>query len=489
MRRLVLPVAAASAGCAQLFGIQNTSAPPIPPTASLTVTRISLGVSTVQAPQDVTGYNATFEVPDTADPSGLRAVAAGQTATDTWSLPIKDTNPPVLFTLPDYPTPLDRLYAFDSRDVTVGYPWFEHPGAVAPPMNATVNVKTTLPSAFVAGQSLEVFTVGSWSALTLSGTQLPAINATAVDATYTYSTASSLSGTPLTAISQADELMLLRYTGADLTAVMEAAPFDMTATNTITGSMPAVTHDQTLMVNVAPGTVDARFALGKPAVTGTTMSWSVNASPGSPYASLGPQLQAGSLTAMDTGALNVSYGNPFTASHAWPTTFTFSGYAHRTYTPPAMPAVTVYAGLTSLVAPTAGQNVGLDAPLPTTTRIDGMPLDTDGMTITRDNTQAIAMSFDVETSTAPVAYYSMLLYELVPNAGNTALVYDIKFGAAGASPSFLVPPSYLQPGHLYVIRSGVQSGGAPNVSTGNLVTRSLPVSTSYFDSAVFSVSP
>src|SRR5687767_4813330 len=72
-----LLIAVTAAGCAQLFGIDETSggsdAPP-PPLMSLQLDRISIGSTLVRAPQDLTGQTATYYVDDPADPSGLRRV-------------------------------------------------------------------------------------------------------------------------------------------------------------------------------------------------------------------------------------------------------------------------------------------------------------------------------------------------------------------------------------------------------------------------------
>src|SRR5678810_1224784 len=106
-------------GCAQLFGIDETSggrdAPP-PPSASLTVQRVSIGARLVYAPQDLAGSMGTYLVPDEAAPGGLNRVPAMQAESGRWTAPIAAAAP-ILYDLPDYPKPIQRILDFPQTQV------------------------------------------------------------------------------------------------------------------------------------------------------------------------------------------------------------------------------------------------------------------------------------------------------------------------------------------------------------------------------------
>src|SRR6187200_7846 len=101
-------------GCAQLFGIDETTGRP--PQASLTFDRASIGVRVTYAPQDLSASMATYLLPDDAGPSGLARIPAAQAELGRWTAPFT-VAAPVLFDLPDYPKPVLRMFDFPQVEV------------------------------------------------------------------------------------------------------------------------------------------------------------------------------------------------------------------------------------------------------------------------------------------------------------------------------------------------------------------------------------
>lgn len=482
------------AGCAQVFGIESTTAgqdAAPPDTASLTFTRLSIGNTLVLAPQDLTGYTASFDVADPSDPTGLRSVAATQSAMDTWSADLPDPDPEIRYTLPDYPMALTRVWQF-GRNLHGLYGWLEHPDPTPAPDTAMMTFSIALPSGYSTGESIQVMTLGSWTNRVLAAAELPApdLGLTQVSTTYPFSSVSSISGRPLEAITHDDELVVLRYLGNDLTGAFVAPPFDQTGTDTIQGTMTAVPNDQTLDVTIQPDAVDPRYQQVRPAVASLGMAWYLHASPGYLYANTnGPLLNAVGVAPTDPGALTAAYGNPFT-NLGWKTVMTWSTNERRTYTPAgSMIGATLYAGMYEVAEPTAGSTLDLPAGLPVTVKIDQMPLLVDGVTLTLDPAKAVDLSFDVEAGHLDNTFYQVNLYELVPNDANTALQYEVRLGCSGLAPHFVVPRSLFSPGHLYTLRAISVKGGYPALASGDLTNRDLPESVSYLDSGVFEIAP
>src|SRR5689334_22132652 len=140
-------------GCAQLFGIDETTRNSAP--ASLTVQRASIGARIVYAPQDLSASKATFLVPDEADPAGLARVAATEVEPGRWTAPITRAAP-TLFDLPDFPKPIPRLFDFPQREVKTLFPVLEHPNAQAAPMGAALTVNVTLDAPVAGGERFEL---------------------------------------------------------------------------------------------------------------------------------------------------------------------------------------------------------------------------------------------------------------------------------------------------------------------------------------------
>lgn len=479
-------LAVGAVGCAQLAGIDETSGPPTPDRVSLTFQRVSVGATTEVAPQELTGYTATYLVPDAAAPGGLTRIFAQQSAADTWSADIATGTPAVEFTLPDFPRPISRLWAIPARALVGAFTSLEHPHPTPADPAATLTINATLDAAY-ASEGLQLYTVGTWARRGFTGAELPAVGATTwTVGPFPYASAEALTGRPLEKITAVDQPLLLRYAGNDLTGYLEVPPFDQTAADTLAGTLVANPHDQTLTATLAPAALAARYAPARPALANLTMAWSVNASPGAAWAqTTGPTLIGGGVAETDPGMLSVPYGNPF-AARGWATTMTWSTVESRTFTPAGgtLP-VTLRGALYQVVTPAPGMMLTLPAGLPEAITLDGRPLSTDGLMVARP-TVALTATFVVPT---PCTLYQLQLLDILPTPDATALEVRNVLAQTATMPSFFVPPEALEPGHTYTLRAVCIAGSYPQLAGGDLATRDLPLAVGYFDSGVFTVTP
>lgn len=476
------------AGCAQLAGIEETSGPATPDLATLSVERVSIGAAIVVAPQDLSASTAQYLVPDDTAEGGLLRVDTELVANDTWGGKVEGT-PPILFDLPDKPDPKKRQLDLGVRDAFMSFTVLEHPSPEPPPGTAMLTVTSTLPSAYAATESLQVYVVGTWAQRGIPTADLPVVGATAFGpVTFAYGAMSSITQRPLEKITAADAVLLLRYIGNRLTGVLEAAPFEQTGSDMVMGTMTAVAASDTLDVMVGPpAAVAARFAPARPAVPNLSMVWQLHAAPGAQYAvDTGPLLHQAAVAMADTGMINVMYGNPFVAK-GWPTTLTWQASASRSYTPAGqtLPA-TLSAGLQQIVAPTAGLVLDFPAGLPEAISIDNRPLSTDGVMIAKP-TAPVHVTFvsAIQNNTL----YAVNLYALVPNAGGTALVHDLRITSFARAPEVTFPSELFEAGTFYVLRAYCIQGSFDKVAEGDLRVRSLPYAHGFLDSGVFAVMP
>jgi len=485
---VLLGLAASSAGCAQIAGIEETSGPP--DRVSLTIDRVSIGATVVESPQDLSQETATFLVRDDTAADGLARLPAELTETNVWSASVPGDAPAIMFSLPDHPTPRVRIWDFGVRTQRATFAVYEHPAPAPAPEDATVTVEAALPTPYVAGESFTFFTAGTWTTRNFPGAELPEPDMevmTLGPLTFPYAATKAEAGRPHEAITPEDAVLVLRYAGGLLTGVLEATPFSQTAADKITGTMAAVAADQTLDVQIQPDTVAARYAPLRPAMGAPAMSWNLVAAPGAETTqTLGPSLRTSvSVAAADPGTVTLAYGNPF-QERGWPAVFTWSTSASRTITPAgqALP-VTLRAQLYTRVLPEPGQLVELSAGLPELIAIDGVPLSTDGIELPRP-TRAVTVDL---VATGDNTVYGVELFELVPNADGTALEHQFVISSHALGPSLVLPPEMFEPGKLYTLRASTVSGSYPELASGDLGQRSLPVSVAYHDSGVFTVLP
>ncbi|HEY0477904.1 MAG TPA: hypothetical protein VGD37_10290 [Kofleriaceae bacterium] len=489
----------ASVGCAQIAGIDQTSGS-ARAVDSIVVTRQSIGATVVNAPLDITGFDATY-FPARPGAAGEfdRVVASHGASPGIWTTQLHEPAA-VQFTLPDVPVPIPRLYAFPSHQLQVLHAVLEHPGAAPAPDTATFTVTAPLDTAITAADSFQTYVVGAWLVRGFTAAEAPAGAVQIGPVTYGFVAGNSVAGhaSPDRVTAQ-DAFLILRYAGGGLTGVATtAAPVDQSAaTTTVTmQAMAPVVQDQTLNLTLA-ATLTSRYGRVAPAHPGNTLaiSWNLVAAPGYQIASnAGPVLRSGTLTAIDTG-LTATYGNPF-AARGWHTIFTLATSVSRVYTAPGtMASISLFAAMNQFAEPTTKLTIDLPAGLPYAVALDGTPLTSDTPPLTiKPPSQFVRVTFVTDTPGGPTVpsadLYNLQVWDLSPNPTvPTALDRRLVFQAASNAASFLLPPEVLQPGHSYTLRALATLGGYPALGDGNFVMRNLPLAQSFLDSGVVTVMP
>ena len=464
-----------ASGCAQIFGIDNTSKAPDaapPATSSLAIIRHSIGATIVDAPQTTVSLAPAIFFSDNMP-------IASTTDGTTWSAPVLADS--VEFFLPDYPMSIPRVFAIPVADVRALFGVLEHPGAAIAPPSASIGLGVSLPTAVVAGESYQLVTVGSWSQTVLA----PAAGAVTLTDAVPFTGNSTVTGRPLEGITTDDAVLVVRYTGDELTALLDVPPFTMVdGVNSITGGMAPIAIDQNLAATIDPTTAAGRLAIPQPTNGPPALDWSLVAAPGFEVANTnGIQLRAGAAAATDT-SVAVPYGNPFTARN-WHPAFTWAPTSSRTATVGTLP-VTMFAQLVDILdAGTGAITADLPAGLPLVTTLAGTPLTTDNTVVTADPTMPLTVSFTADNMTNTL--YQLQVFELVPNATSTALQYQIAMSLTAVQPEFTLPPNTLATGKNYTLRAICIAGGYPSIAQGDLTARTLPFSLGFADRGAFSV--
>lgn len=487
---LVSAAVFASAGCAQLAGIDITTQADEPERSSLTLDRLSIGATLTTQPLDLGGLTASYLIanPDASDGFDRIMATVDPMTPNTWVAETGDTTPPVMFTLPDYPEASTRIWALPYRDLRGTFAVYEHPNPTPAIDPAMLTVQATLPTPYAATESFQMLVVGTWNARTFSGAmEVPMVGATVFGpVSFAYTTTSRQTGRPYEAITTADSTLLLRYVGTRLTGVMEGTPFDQTGTDVIMGTMSAVAATETLSATLNNMTVGARYTPLRPAMPAPSMSWTLVAATGFASANLaGPRLNSDAVLAADVSTISVPYGNPFVAK-GWQTALQWSTSSSRTFTPAgAVGPATLSAGLTQYAAPSPGMTLDLPAGLPELITLNSTPLSTDGIAIDKP-IKALPASF-VVPPTPMNTLFQLVVYELVPNAAGTALDHKHLLTITSDTAEFLVPPEFFQSGKAYTLRAQTLAGGYPGLANGDLSMRELPIASGYMDSGVVTV--
>jgi len=247
--RLVLAALVASTGCAQLFGIdETTGADANTDFASVQVQRVSVGASVVKGPQDLSSQSAQF-LP--ADGTSVPGVLAG---TDTFTVDLPGT-PAAMFTVPDMTVP-QRLWALPARNQRGNYVVLEHASPQPPLTMSKLMLSVTLPSPYASTESFSLQAIGAWMQHALTAAELPppdvATSTTIAPAAIDYALFTAMAGNAKNRITASDVVLLLRYAAAKLTGVFQAQ-FDQTdGTDSVTGTMTAVQANSMLTAQIDP---------------------------------------------------------------------------------------------------------------------------------------------------------------------------------------------------------------------------------------------
>lgn len=486
MKSVAVPLLlVAASGCAQLFGLDETSGKMVEPAGvSLALERWSIGAAVDKNPLDLTDLTASFLVDDGA--GGFSRIAGEATAPGEWTAPILDGTPAVMFTVPDVGTPFPRLWQVPARDRRGVFGAFEHPGAQEPLPNSSFTFSATLPSPYVGSETFRIEAIGAWTGRGIPPAQLPDMGITTITATLPYASFGKLTGFPPARITSQDIVVIERYVGNQLTGVFQVPPFDQTdGADPITAAISPVTANQPISATVTPATTMQRFSAVRPAVTGLAQSWTVHACPGWSAGSMtGPRLHGGAVAATDT-MITTMYGNPF-ESLDWRALMQFSTSSSRTYMLAGTTPLTLSAGMYTVAEPSATLAFDLPAGLPINIRANEIPLSTDGMAVALDLTKPVVVDAILDRPDGTVFFVAV--YEVAPSADMMTAVRTVVVDAVTTGePVVTLPPELFVLGHTYFIDFRVMQGGYADAAGGDLATRTLPYSVSRADSAVFQV--
>jgi hypothetical protein len=487
MRRLPALLLLAASGCAQLFGIDETSGPTVDPSrVSLTMARWSIGASVAKNPQDLSMQTADFLVDDGA---GVYTRVPGELLTvDSFSAALPTGTPPVLFTLPDMPTPFQRLWATPARDRRGVFSTFEHPNPQAPLPNSQIMLSVALPTPYASNEQFRVEAIGAWMARGLMATELPApdVGNLAINTTLSYASFTRSTSSPAARITSQDVVVVERYVGNTLTGVYQVPPFDQTdGTDPVNAQLVAVPANKPLTATVTPAMYAERYIAVRPSVAGLDQAWIINASPGwSIGSNVGPRLHAGGVATTDT-MISTMFGNPF-ESLDWRSLLQFTTSATRSHMFQGMLAMTLSASMHTVAEPSAALALDMPAGLPINIRANQVPLSTDGMMVPLDLTKPVEV--DAITDRPNSTVYFVTLYEVTLSTDMMTVERKIVVDAlTTGEPKLRLPPELFQVGRYYYIDFRSMQGGFMNAATGDVQTLTLPYSISRADSAVFQV--
>jgi hypothetical protein len=487
MMRLPALLLLAASGCAQLFGIDETSGPTIDPSrVSLTMQRWSIGASVSKNPLDMSKQTADFLVDDGA--GNYTKLPGENTATDVLSaaLPAPAT-PPVLFSLPDLGTPFKRLWANPARDRRGVFAVHEHPSPQPPSPSSQIMLTATLPSGYASGESFRVEVIGAWMLRGLASGELPApdLGNMNINTTLPFSSFSRITGSPAARITSQDVVVVERYMGNRLTGVYQVPPFDQTdGTDPINANLVAVPTNKSVSATVTPPTYMQRFSAVRPSVSGLGMSWVITAAPGwSIGSNAGPLLNAANVAMTDT-MISTTWGNPY-ESLDWRSLLQFNTSSSRSYMFMGI-AMGLSAQMYVNAEPGMGMTLDMPAGLPINIRVNQVPLSTDGMSVMLDLTKPVEVDAITDRPNATTYYVSV--YEVALSMDGMSVERKLLVDAAfTGEPKIKLPPELFQIGHYYYFDFRCMQGGYMNGATGDFQTLTLPYSVSRADSAVFQV--
>jgi hypothetical protein len=349
----------------------------------------------------------------------------------------------------------------------------------APPIGATLQYQVTSPAAPTASAHATVASTGLWTqtdftpgASTTITYPLPwasarslfgpvyLLDAGAYDRAY-FTVLDGPAGQPFRT--------LLYYRFDDVTLVDQVQTPAM-------GRLFAQPQDTCIVLTAPLAQEAARVASAGHAGT-VSAAWRIEAVPA---LELGPDLSfplAESLpaTPADVTALNVHFGSPF-GGYGVVAEMAVS-VAHPIQAPTAARAVIEADGSSHWIEPdvssgcTGTSELSGSVQLPVAPMLDGIAIGTDQTIAVGTGTHAL--TWTLAGGEADVELYRADLYEVIDDASNTELVPIVRWTTANLTPdghpTIDVDPSYLQPGHYYVIEL-VDERGYTNASEGDFGT-------------------
>lgn len=486
--RLAWVALVAGTGCAQIAGIDETSGPTVTTdTASISVQRVSIGSTVVKAPQDMSAQSGTFY----DDSAGALAPVPGTfVAPNTFTAELGGT-PPATITVPMEDTSVTRrMYATPSAMQQVSLNVLERPGAEPALANSVVDFAFTAPSTYTTGESFAFLAVGAWSQIAIN--EVPAVDTTSTidPAPIPYSSFMSAVGRDLVRITSADVALVLRYTGATLSGVLQTQLDQTDATDAITGTMTAVAATNTLQATIAGPTWQTRFNAVRPNLGGESVNWRLTAAPGwSVGDPTGVRLSNGIVDPAATTLGPFMFGNPF-ESLDWKSVLVFSASAVRNATitsedgTMSAPAG-LQSSLTSFLDPATTTDISLPAGLAITITANGTALTTDNQTVALDVSAPVEIGATLDRTSNTL--YGLGVIEIALDPSIPALTRTSVLDVMSTSPTFRLPADTFQVGKQYYLQYRAYAGGYDAAATGDLTKLTLPYTTGIVESAVFEV--
>ncbi len=479
----------ALSGCAQLFGLDETSGPAgdaSGTSAHVTITHESIGATVIDSPVDaaVTHDTVTFLVPDAAAAQGYRRIPGTVGAQGTWTGEVAGEIPLVDFTVDG-----DRhLWIFPSQDLEVVSPRLEHPNPQPAPTGATLTLAVGVPGGIGGGgaESFTLYTVGAWS---MQGLVDPAM-ATSLTQVVSYDASTPIGPPALAKLVPADAVLVLRRRAqvggsVPLDGVFQTS-LDQTGADTLTGTLTTTAVDQMVSAQIDPNALATRYTAVRPAVGGLAMGWACVASPGFQRGNVaGPTLNDGGIAITDT-SIQAPYGNPF-SSLGWTELLFYNTYETRTVALPGGQMLGLSAGLQSIVPPGTGLALDLPAGLPQAISLGTTPLATDNMMVTIDPTAYVPVSMIADRTAN--TFVQIAVFEITTPDATTVKTAQVIEVASNDPGKLVLPPDVFVVGHTYVLEAITRQGGWAHVATGDLATTAPPFHIGYSYSGVFTVAP
>jgi hypothetical protein len=472
-------------GCAQLFGLDNTTGTVVDapgPGVHVAIQLEQIGATIVDTPDDpaVTHDTVAFLVPNGAT---YQTVPATLSAPGSWTGDIATGNPLVDFTIDGE----RHIWIVPTRDLGITSAVLGHPNPVAPPDGSVFNLSVTVPAGLNGTELLSFLTVGAWSQQAIPAAMM---GAGSIDGQLMYTAATAVGG-PLAKITPTDAVLVMRrqVSAVDGTSPLDGVfqtSIDQTGTDALTGTLSDIAVDKTLSSQITPTALATRYTAVRPAVGTLALGWECVAAPGYQRGIVdGPLLNTNGIVATATMLTGV-YGNPF-ASLGWQELLFYNSLESRTVTLPSGQTFGLDAGLETIVQPAPGQTFDMPAGLPQTISLADVPLTSDNMAVSVDPSKYVHITM-VNDRTTNTFVQAALFEVLTPDAMTltTKLVID----ATAVDPTALVlPPDVFVVGHTYFIEAITHQGGFPNAATGDFQTQAPPFYVGYNYSGVFTVTP
>jgi hypothetical protein len=456
---------ASLASCAQVFGIDETSGPPVEEgrDVSFSWTQGYIGATYKESPLDLTGATGAFfttaadgtrtEIPSTVGAPGTFVATVNDTDTMTHARVV----------LPTLNNGAARFYKLPGNALKGITHLARHEDQQPPPMGATITFQGIIDIFDPALDVVHVIVMGPWSRLI----------ATAGQTMVNYSSFIPMYGGPLVRITPEDKMVLIRQRAGFAEGSLIVDGFTQAANNLVVGNLNSFVRDKPVAFNWnAPATV-AAFAGTQPSTPLGGAAWYVNYTPLDAGHDVGVGLAAIGLDigAAESVAVAANYGIPFTAP-GWDAVFTLHRVGARSVTIPNFGQFSVNSSTLYLAPPAGSASATADALLlPQSVSVAGTVTSTDGMSMTIDRARPVRLSIAM----APGATCQMSYFVVFEYQKNMAMEISgvMRAEAFSIDREIEIDNSLFEAGKHYSVVGTCFRQGFTNVANGDL-SRSYP---------------